>query len=140
MTLADLKDRFEEKARVEAIKGWDGLDGVVWFGYGIPAPPFLRDLADDALALLGIHLDEPGFLAVGYLGKGGRPAVIGGASFAPVAWRQWQPAMLDVPVHYVSGLIQLGDSGELRVLGHLLAYAAGYDDKVDRGALRGSAE
>lgn len=136
MTLADLKDHFESVRKGEQAMGYDGLDGVVWFGYGIPAPPFLRDLADDALALLGIHLDEPGFLAVGYLGKGGRPAVIGGASFAQVAWRQWHPAMLDVPVHYVSGLIQLGDSGELRVLGHLLAYAMGYDKAVDRGALR----
>jgi hypothetical protein len=136
MTLADLKDRFDEKRRVEAAKGWDGLDGVAWFGYGIPAPPFLSALADDALALLGIHLDEPGVLAVGYLGEGSHPACIIGPSFQTIVWRKWQPAKLTVPVHHVSGLLQLGDAGELRVLGHLLAYAAGYDVAVDRGALR----
>jgi len=136
MKLHELADALQAKQTEEAAKGWDGLDGVVAFGYQVPAPEWLRHLSDAALSSLGIYLDQPGFLGFAYLGEGLHPAVIGGPSFAEVDWR----LMPGVDAHHISNLAQLGDRDECRVLGHLLAYAAGVDGAIDRGLMRGAVE
>jgi len=137
MTYAELADALIAKHAAEAMKGWNGLDGVYVGRYGVPLAPLFGLLGDDDFEILGLRLDDPSLVAFAYLGEGLHPAVCIGQAHQQVGWGRATVAGQDVST--IDGALWLGDRDERPVLSHLLGYAAGRDAAMDRGLLRGQA-
>lgn len=138
MTYAQLREQLIRKHGEETAKGWNGIDGVESVAYGIPCHALFAKLGDDDFERLEITLDDPGVVAFAYLGEGLHPAVLLGRANAQVEWGR--RVVGDTVASTIDNGVWLGCSSERPVLEHLLGYAAGRDDPMDRGLLRGSVE